>query len=424
MSNTNKCFVNAIGSHKKEQHMTPMHRPYLPLAIAGAMAILYSLNAAGQASGDSIDGQPLITDGIDCRGNVITSCDFIRDRLYLKVNERIDEEELANAKLRLSSLPNFRSVNVRLEKGSERGRARVVIEVTENDPWTKESVAVLASRDSIAYVRVAGRISNENLFGTGKLLSLQAGSLVYLNKVDGNDYYARLQYADPRLFNSHNYFLVGGVFYDKVSLRAKDSRYEFERDILGADLTVGRRLFDFSYVTIGYQYYPDASAYEQVELDDGTLAIGHGSDSTFLQVSYGWNTEDDTFFPTRGSRFQVLDSMRTSDHDHYLSAGYRQSWKFGRGVWTLKLGTAPGVIYRSSLEPSYDFAVAYSWPVALSGQSSLVRGRWYVEPGGESPSAHVWEVGIKAGVRLESQSLGHINLYIFGASVFREGGNE
>ena len=48
----------------------------------------------------------------------------------------LDEDEVKDAKLRLSALPNFRSVDIHLEKGSEKGRVVVVIEVAEADSFT------------------------------------------------------------------------------------------------------------------------------------------------------------------------------------------------------------------------------------------------------------------------------------------------
>jgi hypothetical protein len=371
--------------------------------------------------GQSVE-EHLTVESIECRGNATTPCDLLRDRLYLGANDRIDEEEIANAKLRLSAMPHLREVSIHLEKGLERGRARIVIEVTETDHWTTESVLVAAGREDDYYTRVAGRISNDNLFGSGKIFSLQGGGRMPLSGYSGEAYSARMQYVDPRLFNSRNYFLIGGAFYDRVRFEDDTSADRYEHEIFGVDLTVGRRLFDFSYLTFGYRRYPNAKREEQIERRDGSIVGYSGLNDAFVLISYGWNTEDDPFFPNQGSRFQVAAVIDTKADSRSFDAGYRQSWKVGGGVWTIKLGTAPGLLYRGSLEPSYDTAIAYAWPVGFAGEGEILRGRWYIEPGGESPRAHVWEIGIKAGLRLETQSFGHVNLYVFGAGVMYESG--
>jgi len=76
----------------------------------------------------------LVVQDIQCRGNVSTACSFIRGHLYLAVGGQLDEGEVEDAKLRLSALPNFKTVDIHLEKGSQKGRVIVVIDVTEASP--------------------------------------------------------------------------------------------------------------------------------------------------------------------------------------------------------------------------------------------------------------------------------------------------
>src|SRR5689334_16907522 len=100
------------------------------------LLLLAPLAAFGQASPPA--DPPLIVESLECRGNVTTSCRFILGQLYLAEGDRLDEEEIQNAKLRLLWLRNFSAVSIYLEKGSERGRARVVVEVVEASAVNKE----------------------------------------------------------------------------------------------------------------------------------------------------------------------------------------------------------------------------------------------------------------------------------------------
>src|SRR5258707_10055422 len=75
---------------------------------AGLILLLASLPAhAMAAAGDS---QHLTVEALRCRGNINTSCRFILGSVYLTAGDRLNEEELRNAQLRLSWLRNFNSV--------------------------------------------------------------------------------------------------------------------------------------------------------------------------------------------------------------------------------------------------------------------------------------------------------------------------
>ena len=63
--------------------------------------------------------------------------------------------------------------------------------------------------------------------------------------------YARLQFAAPTLLDSNKYFLIGGTTYQNTVIdypyQASDKTDQYD-----VDLSVGRRLFDYSYATVGY----------------------------------------------------------------------------------------------------------------------------------------------------------------------------
>jgi hypothetical protein len=132
-----------------------------------SLVLLLPLSALGQAA---TDAERLIVEDLSCRGNAVTSCDFILGHVYLAPGDAVDEEELGKARLRLGSLPSFHSVEIYLEKGSARGRVRVVIEVTEADPYAREWLTGSSYRFGSLSHLFAGRLTNQKLFGAGKLL--------------------------------------------------------------------------------------------------------------------------------------------------------------------------------------------------------------------------------------------------------------
>ena len=69
------------------------------------LVLLLPLSALGQAA---TDAEKLIVEALSCRGNAVTSCDFILGHVYLVRGDVVDEEEIGNARLRLASLPRPR----------------------------------------------------------------------------------------------------------------------------------------------------------------------------------------------------------------------------------------------------------------------------------------------------------------------------
>ena len=82
-------------------------------------------------------------EGIQCNGNVSTSCELIRTQSGITVGRPLDEIQVDNARLRLETLPNFRAVQIHLVKGSHKHWVIVVIDVTEANPIASAFAAQL-----------------------------------------------------------------------------------------------------------------------------------------------------------------------------------------------------------------------------------------------------------------------------------------
>src|SRR5262245_59259233 len=139
-----------------------------------AVWLLLLLAAFGTPRDAVAEEQPLTVEAVQCRGNATTSCDFILGQLYLSVGDKVNEEEIENAKLRLSFLRNFSSVSIFLERGSERGKAIVVVEVIEANPITYEGFLGFDKYLTSRYQVVSGSVTDYNLFGRGKILAFGA----------------------------------------------------------------------------------------------------------------------------------------------------------------------------------------------------------------------------------------------------------
>jgi len=373
---------------------------------------------------ESTEEPRLIVEGVGCKGNTVTSCQFILGHLHLASGDRLNEDEIRSAKLRLASLPDFISVDIHLEKGSEKGRVLVVVEVVEADLDEHEFTMGTSKRLSSLSQIIEGRFADHDVFGTRNTVNLDVEGVVPMGGLERYGVYARLQFVDPKLLDSSRYFLISGITYqntytvypdDLVIYPNSDSN---KTNQLGIDLTIGRRIFDYSYVTVGYLHRQISQSFTQYLGGSGALSTNSdpNADKGF-SFGYGWNSEDDPYFPTRGSR--LSSNFGTS----WASVRFRKTWSTSPDTaWTLQLGGTPGTEYRESLDESQDLSLAYGRAISPSDSlGGITRGRWYVEPGisyygTSSYGRNLAELGVKAGIRLDTKAFGMIELYVMAST--------
>jgi len=178
----------------------------------------------------------LTIEDIVCTGNASTDCEFIRDHVFLSAGDLLNEDELQNAKIRLGVVPNFSTSEIRLKKGSERGKVIVEIEVHERSPLATETSFGTAFQNSSLSQRLAGKVSHQNLFGKGKRADFLVDSKIPIGSSEHRlqAFHSRLQYLDPHLFDSKKYFLSTGIGYtaeNSIWPSVSYSRHELEADV-------------------------------------------------------------------------------------------------------------------------------------------------------------------------------------------------
>lgn len=361
---------------------------------------------------------PLVVEDLRCHGNAATSCEFILGHVYLGPGDTLDETELQNAQLRLSTLRTFEAVDIYLEKGSERGKAVVVIEVVEADPIATEWLLGASYRLGALRSVAAGRLLHQNLFGAGKLADFSIIAVSPLNGRSEERYSASVRYADPHLFGSKRYFAIARMSYEDSEVGIYGNFVD--HNVLRLTASLGRRLWDFSYLLVGYGYRARNDQRSGQWQEDGTFEIEKERNRHVIDFLYGWNSEDDLYFPTRGSSFHIgggWDFGTVDDSDEFY-VQFRKTWRVGDGYASIKLMGDPNHEYRQTFSEGQLLAAAYAHPLAPN--SNLRRGRWYVEGGisswgHDSAGKSIQERGVKLGVRLDTESLGLIDLYLFGS---------
>jgi hypothetical protein len=358
----------------------------------------------------------LVIQDISCEGNFATSCDFIRHQVDIRAGMAVDESRIQDARLRLGLLPNFTSVDVRLEKGSRRGLAILVIKVTEPASFGKGFALGSAWRFGGLTETLAARVSDRNLFGTGKSLGLDVIGSMPVSGPTARESLVRLQYFDPHLFGSRRYILSATALYvDADYVYDNGDRYDFRARVL--DLAIGRWFGDSSFVVLDYRSLPSNAVFDRYRDGSGGFTLITRTPHNAVQLIYGLKTEDDEIFPTHGWVTQVFLGRDIATGGLLLAGGeVRGTWTLGTDSFlTMQFRNEPIIELRASYQDEPNISLTYSHSLSFMHDSSR-RGRWYIGPGltryGFSASgSRLYEAGVRAGVRFETKSFGIVSFY-------------
>jgi outer membrane protein assembly factor BamA len=409
--------------------------------------VLLFLLVSGPLVCRAAESDPQITpivEGVQCNGNLATPCELIRRQSGIVVGKELDDIQVENARLRLEGLTRFRSVRIHLAKGSQKHWVIVVIDVIEASPLSTAYAAgaLLQFPERAGQTGVlAARVTDYDLFGTGKSLDL---ALVAARPVGGggdndgggdNEYAVRLEYRDPRLLGSHAFFFTAGAFYSQSSFYLTNFAnpvYGFASGPSagasgsGVDFSVGMHLGEYSYVTAGYRYVVSSNGSgDDFLLSDGIFTTLNSTPGNVMLFTVGRNTEDDPSFPTHGWLLHAYDIWNPTAGGDKGGALIRGTWRAGDDAyWTFQ--TRPFDNYRSLFDDDLGISLTYSRSLFSNSEAGARRARWYVGPGatnlGHVYGEHFFEIGAKAGVRLETKYFGTVNFYIIATHPVHVGG--
>ena len=384
---------------------------------------------AGRAVDTGQDTNPLI-EGVQCAGNVATSCALIRSQAGIVVGKELDEAQVEAARLRLEGLTQFRSAQIHLVKGSQKHRVIVVIDVVESSPVTTAFAAgtlwQFPQHSGDVTGVVAGRVTDYDLFGSGKSLDFALVAARPLNGSGSDEYAGRVEYRDPRLFASHNFFFTAGAFYSQsffsygaytTPLNSAGALETSSGRGGGVDFSVGMHLGTYSYATAGYRYVPSFanSGGHNFLVSDGIFTTLNSTGGNVALFTIGRNTEDDPSFPTHGWLLHAYDGLNPLSGGDFAGVLVRGTWHAGTNAhWTFQ--TRPFDNFRSLFDDDFGASIVYSHNFPGKTEASARRARWYVGPGltnlGHIYGIHYFDVGVKAGVRLETKYFGTVNFYL------------
>lgn len=386
--------------------------------IRVVLTILTCMSLERVAYAEQYAPEDLTVEGITCTGNVRVSCDEIKEAVSQKINQKVDEQQIKNSKIRLGVTGKFESVETQLKKGSAPGKAILEVAVKESSSLFGGVSSGFVLYGSKAHGVVDTTMGTRDFLGKGKTLQ---GSVRVLPGFYSNAEFqgaTRLDYIDPRLLDNPKYYLLSTIGISRYQISVPNTSAQ----TFGiGNVEVGRRVFNFSAFYTGVFLYANESV------------------NTVLYGGYSYNNEDHPNFPRTGQNLRVSLGYKAGFKESnyvYADFGYRKNWSIlSRSVLTLNL-LSNG--FMSLADRFYSFPLESEHPVISlrysydfgRNKSSNEGGffRAYIEPGfgayldtgsyAPETKGYATNMGlkptplVKAGVAFENSIFGTVNLFV------------
>ena len=265
---------------------------------------------------------------INIRGNSKTRDKVIRREMKISEGELFNNTNLEVSKRRITALGFFENVTVSTKRGSSDEFVEVNVEVSERPTGTFQIGAGFSSVENFI---AQAQISQNNLFGRGQTLSVQA-QLSSLRQL------FLLRFIEPYFFNTMWTFGID-LYNQSIGF------VNFFRNSSGGQLTWG---YPLSYEARAFLIYK----LEDVDITTGSGGISNlGATSTPIQAasvanlfrggwtsslraSLQWDSRNNRLFPTGGwydTLFLEVASQYTGSENKFLRWGgflrhYRELW--------------------------------------------------------------------------------------------------
>jgi outer membrane protein insertion porin family len=232
-------------------------------------------------------GQKVFIEQINITGNTITRDKVIRREMRVVENSIYNEKLLKLSKQKLEQLGYFESVEVATPRGSQDDRLVLNLNVKEKPTGTFSIGAGYSSAESFLFT---ASVAKNNFFGLGISGNVSA-------EISGRRQQFSASLTDPYFLDTRNIFSANAY---RISTDFED----FRRQSFGGGVTLGRRLFDFTAISMGYQI-------EDVQLNEFDLIVpiffteNASGLSSSLVFSMNRDTRNNPLVTTKGSYLSV-----------------------------------------------------------------------------------------------------------------------
>lgn len=274
---------------------------------------------------------------INVAGNTKTRDEVIRREMRQLEGAYYDASKIQLSKTRIDRTEYFKDVSVETAAVAESADQVNVNFAVEEKPTG--SVLLGAGFSSVDKVVVSGAISQANVFGSGKFLSVQ------VNSGEVNKTYA-LSYLDP-------YFTVDGVsqgfnVYKRRVDASSLSVGSYSTDTLGGGVKLGYPLSETDGINFGL-----SAEHVKLGLDANSpltyqnFASIFGTSYTYASASVGWGRDnrDSAIQPSRGALTRVGLEVAGGDLPYYRASISEQWFRPLSRTVTLGLGGELGYVH-------------------------------------------------------------------------------
>jgi len=221
-------------------------------------------------------------------GNTKTRDKVIRRQLAITEGDLYNRRNLKSSYMRLTQLRYFSEIDFKTGKGPREELMDVNIEIIEKSTGMFSVGAGYSAQDK---VMLMAQVSQENLFGRGQTINLNAS-------VGSASARYELSFVEPWLFDL--------PLWSKFNIWKSEREYDsYDLDTAGTGVTLGYPLFERVRGYVGYEYSDEnvknikdtASKYIKDQAGNTT--------SSGVTVTLSRDTTNDWMFPSRGSKNRV-----------------------------------------------------------------------------------------------------------------------
>ncbi|MBL4635265.1 MAG: outer membrane protein assembly factor BamA [Kofleriaceae bacterium] len=287
-------------------------------------------------------GKKVYFERINVRGNSKTRDKVIRRELKISEGELYNQTNLEISKRRVTALGYFESVDISTKRGSSDEFIIVNVEISER---ATGSFQIGAGFSSVENFIAQAQISQNNLFGRGQTLSLQA-QLSSLRQL------FLLRFVEPWFLDSRWSFAFD-VFNQVRAFRS------FARNAVGGNLTWGYpinfetrafltyKLEDVS-VSTGNSGFATVGAIQEPVEADSVANLFRGGVTSSLRASITYDTRNNRLFPTAGwhanAFLEVAEEYPTFSQNIFVRyGGFARHYQPLFGPFVLKTNAEIGI---------------------------------------------------------------------------------
>ncbi len=287
-------------------------------------------------------GQKVYFERINIRGNSKTRDKVIRREMKISEGELFSQTNLETSRRRINALGFFEKVDVSTKRGSSDEFIEVNVEVSERPTGTFQIGAGFSSVENFI---AQAQISQNNLFGRGQTLSLQA-------QLSGLRQLFALRFVEPYFLDSDWTFAFD--IYNQTRVQTN-----FARNSVGGDLTWGyplsyeARLFvtyklEQVNVTTSSRGFVLSGGVSQPISEQAVANLFKGGLTSSVRASWSYDSRDNRLFPTHGwfhnAFFEIADPYTGSQATFTRFGGFSRYYRPIYGPFILKLNAEIGVV--------------------------------------------------------------------------------